>query len=170
MPGEERSGIAFPVDLDLWIVRRGYFLRIQLFVTANPLKLAVCGAEEVQQVDQADDLLFSVGLGHILSVGIEPVGITPTVYEFDSYASFIESAHVMGNALRRHPLLNPAIPVDVVVTRIPGGRFRVMNSRPEFPCSGQVGQLSTVNDDQVSTGGLALFEPLYIRQMGLVND
>jgi len=98
------------------------------------------------------------------------VGIAPPVDQLDPQAALIESTHVMGDAFRRNPLLNPAVTVYVVVSRMAGAGLRVVNSHPKLPGGGQVGEFRAMNDHQVNTGCLARIELPCVGQMGLVND
>ena len=131
-------------------------------MAGDPFQAWVGSTQKIQQVDQAGDLFCRVRLGHVLGAEVEPVGIAPQVDELNAQTSLIESTHVMGDAFRWNPLFNPAVTVYVVVSRMAGAGLRVVNSHPELPGGGQVGEFRAVNDHQVDAGRLARIELLCI--------
>jgi hypothetical protein len=107
----------------------------------------------LQQRDQRFDLRLGIGLVHRLVPCGEPVRIAAGVDEFDADRARVVAARVVRDAADIDPLVHAAVAVDVEMAAVAGAAGVVMHLLAVAARGGEVGQLGTVQDDEVQLRG-----------------
>ena len=135
----------------------------------DPLQLRQFSAQFLQQSNQAVYLCHRVRVSHNLPARVKPIRVTTVVDQFNSNAALIETLYVMGGSLQRNPLFNPAISFYIVMSRIAGTGFRIVNALTIIPRCRQVRKLGAVDDDKVYGIKRPGFQARHVGQVILIN-
>ena len=135
----------------------------------DPLQVRQFGAQFLQQSNQAVYLGQWVSISHDLLARIKPIRVTTVIVQFNSNAALIETPDVMGGSLQRNPLFNPAISFYIVMSRVAGAGFRIVNVLTVIPGYRQVRKFGAMDDDKVYGIKRPGFQAGYVGQVILMN-